>query len=168
MCLENSRYENHRHQRLPRSAPIPDYTRRGHTNPRRRPDPHGTLDCVREFNDFLGTLPHPHQIFIAGNHDFCFENDRNACEEILTNCIYLQDEEVTLNGVKFSGIPWQRCQFHLQQNTSQYVPRQSMKREVAADIRAIFNAPDQEQAEAQLRRTVEKYAKRASRLADWL
>ena len=68
----------------------------------------------------------------------------------------------------FSGIPWQRCQFHLQQNASQYVPRQSMKREVAADIRAIFNAPGREQAEAQLRLIVEKYAKRASRLADWM
>ncbi len=65
----------------------------------------------------------------------------------------------------FSGIPWQRCQFHLQQNASQYVPRQSMKREVVADIRAIFNAPSREQAEVQLRRIVEKYAKRASRLA---
>jgi len=68
----------------------------------------------------------------------------------------------------FSGIPWQRCQFHLQQNASQYVHRLSMKREVAADIRAIFNAPSREQAEAQLRLTVEKYAKRASRLADWM
>lgn len=65
----------------------------------------------------------------------------------------------------FSGIPWQRCQFHLQQNASQYVPRQGMKREVAADIRAIFNAPDRTQAEIQLRKTVEKYAKTASRLA---
>ena len=68
----------------------------------------------------------------------------------------------------FSGVPWQRCQFHLQQNASQYVPRQRMKREVAADIRAIFNAPDREQAKAQLHRTVEKYARSASKLADWM
>ncbi len=68
----------------------------------------------------------------------------------------------------FAGVPWQRCQFHLQQNASQYVPRQGMKREVAADIRAIFNAPDRAQAEAQLHKTVEKYAQSASRLADWL
>jgi putative transposase len=26
----------------------------------------------------------------------------------------------------FGGIPWQRCQFHLQQNASQHVPRQSL------------------------------------------
>jgi putative transposase len=68
----------------------------------------------------------------------------------------------------FSGVPWQRCQFHLQQNASQYVPRQSMKREVAADIRAIFNAPDRAQAESQLRKTVEKHAHSASKLFDWL
>ena len=53
-----------------------------------------------------------------------------------------------------SGVPWQRCQFHLQQNASQYVPRQGMKQAVAADIRAIFNAPNRAQAEAQLRNTV--------------
>jgi transposase-like protein len=27
----------------------------------------------------------------------------------------------------FGGIPWQRCQFHLQQNASQYVPRSASK-----------------------------------------
>lgn len=68
----------------------------------------------------------------------------------------------------FGGIPWQRCQFHLQQNAQGYVPRQSMKREVAADIRAIFNAANRHEAEALLVKTVQKYAKPASRLAAWL
>ena len=68
----------------------------------------------------------------------------------------------------FTGIPWQRCQFHLQQNASQYVPRKKMHKAVAADIRAIFNAPDREQAEAYLRQTVLKYSDTASALADWL
>jgi transposase-like protein len=68
----------------------------------------------------------------------------------------------------FSGIPWQRCQFHPQQNASQYVPRLSMKREVAADIRAIFNASDRAQAEAHLRKIVKKYSQSASKLANWL
>ena len=68
---------------------------------------HGTLDDVRDFNDFLGTLPHPHKIVIAGNHDFCFESNREACEEIMTSCIYLQDQEVVIDGVKFYGSPWQ-------------------------------------------------------------
>lgn len=68
----------------------------------------------------------------------------------------------------FGGVPWQRCQFHLQQNASQYVPRQEMKSEVAADIRAIFNAPNRHEAEALLRKAVDKYAKSAAKLATWL
>ena len=68
----------------------------------------------------------------------------------------------------FGGIPWQRCQFHLQQNAAAYVPRQSMRSEVAADIRTIFNAPDRATANAYLARIVEKYAKTASKLADWM
>ena len=46
-----------------------------------------------------------------------------------------------------SGVPWQRCQFHLQQNAGQYVPRKKLRSEVAADIRAIFNAPNRQLAE---------------------
>ena len=68
----------------------------------------------------------------------------------------------------FGGIPWQRCQFHLQQNASQYVPRQEMKSEVAADLRTIFNAPNRHEAEALLRKTVEKYTKSAAKLANWM
>jgi predicted phosphohydrolase len=68
---------------------------------------HGSLDDVSEFNDFLGTLPHPYKIVIAGNHDLCFEKERKACDELLTNCIYLQDQEVTIDGVRVYGSPWQ-------------------------------------------------------------
>lgn len=68
----------------------------------------------------------------------------------------------------FGGVPWQRCQFHLQQNASNYVTRRAMIKEVAADIRAIFNAPDRSSAEFFLRKAIEKYEKTASRLADWL
>ncbi len=68
----------------------------------------------------------------------------------------------------FGGIPWQRCQFHLQQNAGQYVPRQSMKAEVAADLRMVFNAPNRATADAYLVQVVQKYAKTASRLADWM
>jgi putative transposase len=66
------------------------------------------------------------------------------------------------------GVPWQRCQFHLQQNARAYVPRQDLHTEVAADIRAIFNAPNRTEADALLAKTVHKYAKTAGRLATWL
>ena len=68
----------------------------------------------------------------------------------------------------FGGIPWQRCQFHLQQNAQAYVPRKDMATEVAEDIRTIFNAPDRATADAYLARAVQKYQKIASRLAEWM
>jgi len=66
------------------------------------------------------------------------------------------------------GIPWQRCQFHLQQNAASYVPKIEMKSEVASDIRSIFNARDRSEAEALLKKTVEKYRQTASRLSSWM
>ena len=68
----------------------------------------------------------------------------------------------------FGGIPWQRCQFHLQRNAQSYVSRKSMLSEVHDDIRTIFNAPDRTTAEAWLARTVQKYAENASKLAEWM
>jgi transposase-like protein len=68
----------------------------------------------------------------------------------------------------FTGIPWQRCQFHLQQNAQAYVPRVGMRSEVADDISSIFDSPDQEIAEELLKKKVEKYAKIAPKLADWM
>ena len=68
----------------------------------------------------------------------------------------------------FTGIPWQRCQFHLQQNAQAYVPKVSMRREVAEDIRTIFNAPDWGTADIYLKKAVAKYAVMAPKLADWM
>jgi transposase-like protein len=64
--------------------------------------------------------------------------------------------------------PWQRCQFHLQQNAQAYVPQVSMRRQVAADIRSVFDSPDRPKAEARLAEIVEKYRNTASRLAEWM
>lgn len=68
----------------------------------------------------------------------------------------------------FTGVPWQRCQFHLQQNAQSYVPRVGMRMEVAEDIRSVFNAPDRETADTYLKKAVQKYALLAPKLADWM
>ncbi len=68
----------------------------------------------------------------------------------------------------FGSVSWQRCQFHLQQNAGAYLPKQSMRLEVAADIRAMFNAPDRKTAEELLQAAIQKYAGSASRLSAWL
>ena len=67
----------------------------------------------------------------------------------------------------FPAVPWQRCQFHLQQNAAAYVPRQAMRKKVAADIRDIFNAPDDAEARRLIERFVKAYAKSAPKLASW-
>lgn len=68
----------------------------------------------------------------------------------------------------FGGVPWQRCQFHLQQNAAAHVPRKEMLKEVAADIRMVFNAPDRPTADQYLRQVVQKYEKSATKLANWM
>lgn len=85
--------------------------------------------------------------------------------------LIISDDHVGLEAARravFGGIPWQRCQFHLQQNAGHYVPHRSMHKEVAEDIRTIFNAPDRPTAEAYLARIVVKYADTASRLSAWM
>jgi putative transposase len=66
------------------------------------------------------------------------------------------------------SVPWQRCQFHLQQNAGNHVPKQAMRAEVAADIRAIFNASERKTAEELLQAAIQKYATSAPKLSAWL
>ena len=65
------------------------------------------------------------------------------------------------------SVPWQRCQFHLQQNAHAYVPRLDLRKEVALRIRSIFNAPDKAEAQRLLNQAVERWKKEAPKLADW-
>ena len=65
-------------------------------------------------------------------------------------------------------VPWQRCQFHLQQNAQAYVPRLDMRSQVAADIRSIFDSPEKAEADERLKIIVKKYATIAPSLAAWM
>ena len=68
----------------------------------------------------------------------------------------------------FSGVPWQRCQLHLQQNAQAYITKRSLKEQVASDIRAIFNASSMDEAKRLLDIMVEKYAKDQQKLSAWM
>lgn len=68
----------------------------------------------------------------------------------------------------FNASPWQRCQYHLQQNAQAYVPKVEMREAVASDIRTIFNADSRALAEERLNLLIEKYAKTAPRLSAWM
>jgi transposase-like protein len=90
----------------------------------------------------------------------------------LHGCRYIvSDDHSGLNKARvacFSGVPWQRCQFHLMQNAMRYLPNETMQDQVTADLRDIFDAPDRAEADRRLASAVEKYACSAPKLADWL
>ena len=68
----------------------------------------------------------------------------------------------------FPTVKWQRCQFHLQQNAGHHVTRQSMRKELAQDLRTVFNAPSLEEAQRYLNKAVEKYRADSPQLSEWL
>ena len=68
----------------------------------------------------------------------------------------------------FPSVPWQRCQFHLQQNAQAYVPKKSMKQEVAESIRSVFNAPNRAEADRLLKMAITTYEKTAPKLSEWM
>ncbi len=55
----------------------------------------GELNVVRDFNAWLGELPHANKIVIAGNHDRNFEWQPET-RALITNAIYLEDSGCTL------------------------------------------------------------------------
>uniref|UniRef100_A0A914YRM1 Calcineurin-like phosphoesterase domain-containing protein n=1 Tax=Panagrolaimus superbus TaxID=310955 RepID=A0A914YRM1_9BILA len=81
---------------------------------------YGEKEQILKFNEELGTLPHKYKIVIAGNHEFGFEGNEDWVlrnqrfkgkgtdkgYELLTNCIYLHDSNVTLYGINIYGSPW--------------------------------------------------------------
>lgn len=69
---------------------------------------------------------------------------------------------------RLTGVPWQRCQFHLIENAMAFVPKPGMRKAVVASLRAVFDAPDRTEAERQLDIAVRKYRATAPRLAEWL
>ena len=81
-------------------------------------------------------------------------DDHDGLKTALTSC--------------FPGASWQRCQVHLQRNTAAHAPKQDMRPEVAQDIREVFTAPSQDEAQRLLDLTVAKYEKKASKLAGWM
>lgn len=68
----------------------------------------------------------------------------------------------------FPTVPWQRCQFHLQQNAQAYVPKKAMQKEVSSDIRSVLHAPNEAEANRLLKNTVKKYEVSAPELSSWM
>jgi len=70
----------------------------------------GSIIDFTKFINWFDKQPAKHKIFIAGNHDFCFENDnKNFCLDKLKNyknIHYLQDSSIIIDGINIYGSPW--------------------------------------------------------------
>lgn len=89
------------------------------------------LKCLLTFpcSSLLGGLPYEFKVVIAGNHELTFDKDFMAelvkqdyyrfpsvsklkpedfdnVQSLLTNCVYLQDSDVTIKGFRIYGTPW--------------------------------------------------------------
>ncbi|WP_396433349.1 IS256 family transposase [Limnohabitans sp.] len=67
----------------------------------------------------------------------------------------------------FLGVPWQRCQFHLQHNAQGYVTKLDQRTTVARQIRAIFNAGDAHEAQRLLNVALKDWQGSHPQLAAW-
>jgi len=69
----------------------------------------GSFEDLEFFLHWFAALPHPNKILISGNHDWCFERQSDASRKIVEDhgVIYLNDEGITIDGVKFWGSPVQ-------------------------------------------------------------
>lgn len=68
----------------------------------------GTVEEVAAFAGWFNGLPHKHKIFVAGNHDWLFEDaTAETVKYFLPDAFYLLDSPVEINGLKFYGAPWQ-------------------------------------------------------------
>ena len=66
-----------------------------------------SLQELYAFNDWFGQINAKYCVIIAGNHDEYLQEIGQAwCEHLFTNAIYLQDKEITIEGLKIYGSPW--------------------------------------------------------------
>lgn len=71
----------------------------------------GTKEQVLDFLEWFAEQKHAHKIFVAGNHDFFFEEtDLKKIRRIIRKeIIYLNDSSIEIKGVKFWGSPITPC-----------------------------------------------------------
>ncbi|MDP5168789.1 MAG: metallophosphatase domain-containing protein [Bacteroidia bacterium] len=61
---------------------------------------------VESFLSWFSAQPHPHKVFIAGNHDFLAERNVDLFQEMIPpNVHYLKNEGIEIAGIKIWGSP---------------------------------------------------------------
>lgn len=67
----------------------------------------GGFSTLAAFNEYIGQLPHPHKIVIAGNHDRHIEHiGKEAARRLFTSAHYLENSGIRIRGLHFWGTPF--------------------------------------------------------------
>ena len=67
----------------------------------------GELKTIYDFVEWLKEQPAKYKVFIAGNHDFCFQKQRGLISDIREEGIfYLEHQMLNIEGIKIFGTPW--------------------------------------------------------------
>ena len=85
--------------------------------------------------------------------------------------LFISDDHSGLKAARksvFPSIPWQRCQFHFQQNAQSYAPKRSMKKELADAVKYIFNSASKEEAIAKCKAISAEYETTAPEFCEWM
>ena len=61
---------------------------------------------IISFNRWLAQQPFRHRVVCAGNHDKYFESDPGTARALLTNAHYLENSEITIEGIRLWGSPY--------------------------------------------------------------
>lgn len=69
----------------------------------------GNIQELNKVNDWFGSLKNKFSsiVTIAGNHDKLFEQNPGLAKSLITNAVYLENSEVTVQGVRIYGSPVQ-------------------------------------------------------------
>ena len=70
----------------------------------------GQPEELAETARWLASLPHAHKVVIAGNHDFFFQEDSEKARALFDDVPgfhYLEDAQISLDGLTIYGTPWQ-------------------------------------------------------------
>jgi Icc-related predicted phosphoesterase len=66
----------------------------------------GTLAELQDLDNWFSEQPHRHKILIAGNHDWCLQDEPAEAEALINNAVYLRDSGIGIEGFRFWGSPW--------------------------------------------------------------
>ncbi|MCS7078237.1 MAG: metallophosphatase domain-containing protein [Bacteroidia bacterium] len=67
----------------------------------------GSICEVKDFITWYAKLPHKYKVLIAGNHDKCFETDKEAALSLISpDILYLEDSGVQIENFYVWGSPY--------------------------------------------------------------